>query len=268
MKRGGIARLATACVAMAGLAAGVTAYVITRPDGNSDTDKKAKEVADRIGYPVGENANSYARSALEGNTDQKYFAIVEITDSPTTDAAKARASLVFRIYDPGTSESSPTFRLWEKDPVTACYRADFNYYGVMDDGPERVRCPEDARPITPPPVQRTGVPENYLEAFKTILAELPPTPTADEVDGALRAKLPPVPVDETTGLPWIKPGLHAVVRDGDIGVVAKGGGDCLAGVRLANGTVAAWHPRRVHVQPGELGCSGESALSLYKSPPK
>ena len=262
MMRWGIACLATALAA-----AGITTYVITRPDGTSDTDKKAAEVADRIGYPVGADAYAYARSALEGNTDPKYFAVVEITDSPTDEPTKARASLVFRIRDPGTSEDPPSFRLVEEDPVTACYRADFNYYGVMDDGPERVRCPQDARPITPPPVQRTGVPETYLDAFKTILTELPPTPTQDGVLAALRAKLPPMPVDEQTKLPWKDPRLDAFVKDGNVGIVAGGGGSCLNGVRLTDGTVAAWYPPRVQTQPGEYGCSGQSALSLHNVPP-
>ncbi|GAA3655416.1 hypothetical protein GCM10022267_47000 [Lentzea roselyniae] len=262
MKRWGAALLLTAVVAAA------VYLVVSGPDGNDATDKKAQQVADRIGYPVGADANAYARSALAGDPDPKYFAVVEITDSPTNDAQKVRASLVFRIYDPGTTESDQPWRLWEEDPVTACYRADFNYYGVTDGGPERVRCPEHAKPITPPPAQRTGVPDTYPDAFKKILAELPPTATKDAVLAALREKLPPVPVDEQTKLPQVPPHLDAVVKDGDIGVVAKGGGDCLTGVRLADGTVEAWYPRRVHVQPGELGCSGESALSLYKSPPK
>ena len=59
------------------------------------------------------------------------FAVIGITDSPTTDTTKVRASLVFRIYDPGTSEDPPSFRLWEEDPVTACYRAEFGFYGVV-----------------------------------------------------------------------------------------------------------------------------------------
>ena len=263
MKTWGTVLLATTVAA-----AGITAYVVTRPDGTSDTDKKARAVADRIGYPVRSDGNGYARSALEGNDDPKHFAVIGITDSPTTDTTKVRASLVFRIHDPGTSEDPPSFRLWDEDPVTACYRADFNHYGVTDGGPTRIHCPEDAKPITPPPVQRTGVPATYPDAFTKILTELPPSPTPDDVLAAFRAKLPPVPVDETTKLPWVEPRLHAVVKDGDIGVVAASGGDCLTGVRLADGKVAAWYPRRVHTQPGELGCSGDSALSLYKSPPK
>jgi hypothetical protein len=264
----GVKTWGTVLLATAVTAASITAYVVTRPDGNGETDKKAAAVADRIGYPVGTDGNAYARSALVGNADPKYFAVIGITDSPTTDTTKVRVSLVFRIHDPGTSEDPPSFRLWEEDPVTACYRADFNYYGVTDGGPTRIHCPADAKPITPPPAQRTGVPESYLDAFKKILAELPPAPTSDEVLTALRSKLPPVPVDDTTKLPWAEPRLHAVVQAGDIGVVAASGGDCLTGVRLADGTVEAWYPRRVHTQPGELGCSGDSALSLYKSPPK
>lgn len=260
-------RWGIACVAVAVVAAGITTYVMTRPDGTDETDKKAAEVANHIGYPVRSDAYAYARSALEGNTDQKYFAVLEITDSPTNDAQKTRASLVFRIYDAGTSEDPPSFRLREKGPVTACYRADFNYYGVMNGGPERIRCPREAKPITPPPVQRTGVPENYVDAFKTILTELPPTPTQDEVLTALRAKLPPMPVDPETKLPWAEPRLDAFVKDRAIGIVAGGGGSCLNGVRLADGTVEAWYPPRVQTQPGEYGCSGESALALYKVPP-
>jgi hypothetical protein len=140
-----------AALLLAAALAAAVYLVVAGPDGNDATDKKAQQVADRIGYPVGADANAYARSALADNPDPKYFAVIEITDSPTSDAQKVRASLVFRIYDPGTSESDQPWRLWEQDPVTACYRADFNYYGVTDGGPERVRCPEHAKPITPPP---------------------------------------------------------------------------------------------------------------------
>ncbi|MEV6242766.1 hypothetical protein [Lentzea sp. NPDC051838] len=261
MKSWGIALLLVLMTALGG-----AMYLVSRPDGTSATDKKAHEVADRIGYPVGVDGNSYARSALHGNTDQKYFAVIGITDSPTNDPEKVRVSLVFRVYDPGTSESQ-SFRLWEQDPVLACYRADFTYYGVTKGGPDRIRCPENARPIMPPPAQKTGVPDTYLEAFKTILAELPPAPTQDEVLKALRAKLPPVPVDEQTKLPWVDPRLDAFVKDGAVGVIAGSGGDCLNGVRLADGTVQAWYPPRVQTQPGEYGCSGQSALQLYQVPP-
>ncbi|SMD17123.1 hypothetical protein [Lentzea albidocapillata] len=249
------------------MALAVTAYVAGQPDGNSATDEKARQVAERIGYPRGTDGNAYARSALWGNTDQKYFAVLEITDSPTTDPEKVHASLLFRVHHPGTSESPPSFRLWDEDPVTACYRADFNHYGVTEGGPGRVRCPADARPVVPPPTQLTGVPEDYLEAFKTILTALPPNPTADEVLAALRANLPPVPVDPETKLPWAEPRLDAFVKDGAVGIVAGGGGSCLNGVRLANGTVEAWYPPRVQTQPGEIGCSGQSALVLYSTPP-
>ena len=100
-----------------------------------------------------------------------------------------------------------------------------------------------------------------------MIAELPPTATPDVVLAALRAKLPPMPVDEATKLPWAEPRLDAFVKDGAIGIIAGGGGSCLAGVRLADGTVAAWHPPRVQTQPGEYGCSGESALQLHNVPP-
>ncbi|USX52045.1 hypothetical protein [Lentzea sp. HUAS12] len=249
------------------VALGVTAYVVSRPDGDSTTDEMAERIATRIGHPRGTDGNAYARAALEGTTDPKYFAVLEVTDSPTDDPQKVHASLLFRVHHPGTSESQQPWRLWEVDPVTACYRADFNHYGVAEGGPDRVACPAGARPITPPPAQRTGVPENYLAAFETILAALPPAPTPDEVLAALRAKLPPMPVDERTRLPWAEPRLDAFVKDGNVGVIAAGGGSCLNGVRLADGTVAAWYPPRVQTRPGEFGCAGQSALQLYKTPP-
>jgi hypothetical protein len=262
MKSWGVALLLLLMTALGG-----AMYYVTLPDGNSATDEKARQVADRIGYPVGTDGNAYARSALEGNTDPKHFAVIGITDSPTDDPQKVRVSLLFRVHEPGTSEDPPSFRLWEKDPVTACYRADFTYYGVTKGGPDRIRCPRNAKPITPPPAQKTGVPDTYLEAFKTILTELPPAPTQDEVLAALRAKLPPVPVDEVTRLPWAEPRLDAFVKDGAIGIIAGGGGQCLNGVRLSDGTVAAWYPPRVQTQPGEYGCSGQSALQLHNVPP-
>lgn len=257
----------TAALALAGVLVAGAAYVVARPAGSGYTDDWAAEIAERIAYPAGPDADSYARSALKWNDDQERFAILEITDRPTTSAEEARVSLVFRLHDPGTSDDPPyTWRLWEREPVTACYRADFNRYGVVGE-PSRVHCPADAMPVVPPPAPRTGVPAEYTGAVEKVLAELPPAPTAEEVLAALRAGLPPLPVDAETGLPWIEPRLDAAVRDGEVGVVAAGGGQCLNGVRLRDGTTAAWYPPRVQTQPGEIGCSGEGALTLYRTPP-
>ncbi|MDX3663388.1 hypothetical protein PV646_39380 [Streptomyces sp. ID05-26A] len=255
-------------VLMLAVALVATAYFATRKsDSTAFTDEKARQVAERIGYPVPRDADAYARAALQREPDQESFAILEITDRKPLDAEEVRASLVFRIHDPGVDK--PTWNSWQsgRDPVTACYRADFNYYGVMDGGPESVPCPAGARPIVPPPVQRTAVPDTYPDAVKTILTALPPASTKDEVLAALRAGLPPMPVDPESKLPWADPRLDVFVEEGAVGVVAASGTDCLNGVRLADGTVASWYPPRVQTQPGEIGCSGEAALTLYRTPP-
>lgn len=176
---------------------------------------------------------------------------------------------MFRIYGPGSSEDPhlTSHRLWGTDSVTASYRAGFNCYGVTEGGRKRIHCPEQTKPITPPPAQRTGLPDTYLDAFKTILGELPPTTTKDDVLGALRAKLPPVPVDEQTKLPWPSRASTPSSRTARSEPPASGGGSCLTGVRLADGTVAARYPPRVQTRPGEYGCSGRSALQLYEVPP-
>jgi hypothetical protein len=61
--------------------------------------------------------------------------------------------------DPGEAvrmdeRSTKVGELLPSPPVTACYKTEFSFYGVVG-SPRRMVCPRDATPITPPPTQPT-----------------------------------------------------------------------------------------------------------------
>lgn len=211
------------------------AYVASRPEGNGSTDDSADRSAECLArYPVPDSAASFARRELEPYSQCGGWDVLEYTDfgDRLADTQKPSSRLVIRIH-----EDEYSGMLVHRDAVTACYRMEFNYYGLAD-GPDRVDCPAGAPALLPPGIKHDGVPDDYADAFRTALSALPPAPNREEVLAAVRAKLPPLPIDEH-GQPWREPTLDAFAENGEISVVADGGrGKCLEGRRLADGTVA------------------------------
>ncbi|GAA3590608.1 hypothetical protein GCM10022223_01370 [Kineosporia mesophila] len=68
------------------------------------------------------------------------------------------AELVFHMH----SDASEGW-FGQVDAMDACYRATFNYYGVMGE-PGRIHCPEDLTPLRPIPLPPRVDPfvESYL----------------------------------------------------------------------------------------------------------
>lgn len=241
---------------VAGLAAGVIALVNSGPEGDEATDYDATMFVRHIGRPAGNNADDYVRAAFE-EPRQRDVTVLEATTPRVDD--DLRASLLFQInHAPG--EASFTLR----GHVSACYRADFNRHGAMNDGPERVDCPEHAIPVTPPPMPHRVFPHTYADAMKKILSELPATPSADEVLATLRAKLPPSP--------GVMPDFEVKLRNGAIGLAAVARSDqfgqqwaeCVYAARMADGNTIVWWGNAEPRRAGTVECTPEHALDYAR----
>ncbi|MDT7788303.1 MAG: hypothetical protein QOF58_6722 [Pseudonocardiales bacterium] len=240
------------------------AYIASGPAGDGSTDDSADRSAECLArYPVPGSAAEFARRELEPDSQCGGWDVIEYTDvgDRLADTRKPSSRLVIRVHH---DEYSAMFV--HKDAITACYRMEFDYYGLAD-GPDRVDCRPGAAALLPPGIKHDGVPDNYADAFKTALSALPPAPNRDEVLTAVRAKLPPLPIDEH-GQPWREPTLDAFVENGEIGLVADGGrGKCLEGTRLADGTVAVAVQAPSDTPNATKTCAAEGAL-LSKRPLK
>ena len=118
--------------------------------GNAETDRIAKVVSDAISYPRQDSAAGYARAALATRAGQDgRLRVVAIEELKADELGDPLGRLVFLIHLEGSEAG------WTRSPpVTACYKAEFSFYGVVG-GPRRMICPRDASPITPPPTQPT-----------------------------------------------------------------------------------------------------------------
>ena len=250
---------------VAGLGTGVIALVNSGPEGDEATDYDATMFVRHIGRPAGNNADDYVRAAFE-EPRQRDVTVLEATTPPATSVDDdLRASLLFQInHAPG--EAAFTLR----GHVSACYRADFNRHGVMNDGPKRVDCPEHAIPVTPPPMPHRVFPHTYADAMKKILSELPATTSADEVLATLRAKLPPPPTNPFTRAPGTVPGVEVKLRNGAIGLAAVARSDqfgqqwaeCVYAARRADGTATVWWGNAEPRRAGTVECTPEHALEV------
>jgi hypothetical protein len=228
--------------------------------GNAETDRQSETLAVAISYPRQEDAAGFARAALATTLGKSSdFSILEATDLPheTNDEPKAR--LVWRIhadaYDSG----------WKQSPeMNACYTVEFNYYGATT-GPDRTPCPENATPITPPPLPYKGIPPTYGPALEATLGALPPAPSEADVRAALATGLPAPAVDPETGLTAIPPDVLVKVEGADVGVAlfARTGvesKECVMGHRVA-GVVRVWGLNWRDLGPHEASCDAEAALT-------
>ena len=242
-------------IVVAAVAGGVTWLLWPRGAGDEQTDSEAQILADAVSYPRQPDAMGYARALLAIN--HVGAEVLEATDIQQTDLDKPQVHLVIRLK---YTACDPNIDLFcTPGPGIVCYGFDLNYYDPLN-GPSVVDCPSRAQ-IIPPPLPRTDIPAGTDDALQSILAALPPSPTDAQVTDAL-AGLPKPVVDPQTQLAGIPPAVRSVLHGTDIGVSVQGGDHaCLLGLR-EHGKVFAWHPPRVQVMPGELGCSPDTAFAL------
>jgi hypothetical protein len=193
--------------------------------------------------------------------------VVEMRDTPSDDPDAATMHLVFRVHHEGSQDGWST-----QKPVTACYNVGFNFRGWVS-GPSRRDCPAGATPLDPPPIPLWEVPDGFDPALQTVLTELPASVTENDVLAALTRSMPgPRPVNPDKQTPERPPVQDVALRGADVGVAYRagdrstGGIDCLLGSRV-NGTTLVWRPSWAQVQPGELPCTGKTALDRQGTTP-
>jgi hypothetical protein len=160
--------------------------------------------------------------------------------------------------------------IFPPDPVTACYRAEFSFYGVID-RPHRIDCPVDTTPVSLPtqePAAPVSIPDGADEVLEQVLAAAPARPSADAVRESLLHSLPGAEADPATGVPDRVTPPEVAVDGTDIGVALfqPDPRACLLGSRVGE-EVLVWRPPRVQVQPGELSCDPTTALARSGTAP-
>jgi len=220
--------------------------------GNDQTDRVARVVADAIAWPRQESAMGYARAAAHTDAGQDgRLTVVEVTELEADDLSEPFGDLMFLVHLDGS-----TGGLIETDPVTACYRAEFGFYGVVA-SPRRTGCPGDATPVEIPALPSGGPRiEIPAGADRVLRAELHRQPTASQAAQVESNIVAALPVDAHAQ----PPDVDAAVDGADIGVSIRGEDDCLLGSRAA-GEVEVWSPSAVQLQPGELTCDPGTALA-------
>lgn len=239
------------------LAALAVGYFVTQPDGSSETDKSAQQIAECLArYPMPGDAVGFARRVRDRHSMCGGADVLEYTDlaDPLLDTTRPSVRLVLRIHFDEVNDL-----LVHRDAVTACYRLEFNYYGLMEGDPHRVDCPKDAAAITPPPEPRKGLPSNMWDAVEKTLQTLPPAPGKDDVLAAIQAKLP---------VPVVKPPtLDVAVQDKVVVVAAsstdRGELECQFAVKTEAGEVDLWYPDRSKVPANEFRCDATTALERH-----
>ncbi|WP_217180656.1 hypothetical protein [Streptomyces sp. AC495_CC817] len=217
-------------------------------------------------------AADFARSLYRGPTDT-----IDDYARWADDDAAANSSLELIGYEayPGAEHGEPFGALQVRvtlsdvrgDRFQACFESEFDYWGVTTADPTRwdddeavahpIACPADAGPIDPPVDERAVpvVPEGAEEVVLDVLRNAGPDATAEQVVAAVLERMP-----SPTGEREVPFDPAALVRDGEIGVAMGDADDCLLAVRRANGEVETLDVPRVLLQPGELGCSADTAL--------
>ncbi|GLZ41105.1 hypothetical protein Acsp05_47290 [Actinokineospora sp. NBRC 105648] len=206
-------------------------------EGTSQTDREADTIALAVSYPRQSSAAGFARAVLGSPpAPSSERAILEMRELDARAPQDPLAHLVFRIHHDGVESG------WSKtDPVTACYAADFNYYGAIGE-PKRVDCPENAVPIIPPEYPAWSRPEVFDRALDTVLRTLPVPADQRAVIAMLsRADLIEPQADTDNPVPR-DPAVDVVATPDEVGVSFHGAdGTCLLGSRLRT-DIRTWRP--------------------------
>ncbi|MEV6825523.1 hypothetical protein [Amycolatopsis sp. NPDC051102] len=253
---------------VAGLFVLCSVSLVACAPGDTETDRVAKRVAEAIGSPPQNSAAGYARKALETNFGRgPNFAVLELRDTPSDDLEATTVHLVFRVHHDGSQDE-----WFPQKPVTACYDVGYNFRGLVEE-PSRRDCPAGATPVNPPPIPRWDVPEGFDPALQSVLTGLPAAATENDVRAALARSIPaPRAFNPDTQTADRAPLQDIALRGTDVGVAYRagdrstGGIDCLLGSRV-NGATLVWRPSWAQVQPGELTCTGQTALDRQGTTP-
>ena len=250
---------------LAGCIGGLTAVALascSMAAGDASTDQEAETMVKRISWPRQQSADGLVRAAVgtSAGTNSGNSVVVKAEDLHADKLGDPIARLIFRFHHKGSESGFIT-----GDPVTACYEAEFSFYGVIGK-PKRTTCPEGAKEIVPtpiPPKPKAVTPAGFDAKLTKILGALPDLPTAADLMARVTLALPAPLLDPSSGLRNLPPTIDTAVIGADVGVSVRASSaqDCLLGARVA-GKVMAWRPTQVQMQPGELTCDPQTALHL------
>ena len=143
----------------------------------------------RIGWPGQESADRLVRAVVgtSAGTNSGNSVVVRAEDVHADKTGDPFARLVFRIHQDGSHSGFNS-----SDPITACYEAEFGFYGVIGQA-HRITCPEGAKEIVPtpfPPKPKSVIPAGFDDALAKILGALPAAPTAEDGKARVTAAMP------------------------------------------------------------------------------
>ncbi|NEE01823.1 hypothetical protein [Phytoactinopolyspora halotolerans] len=191
---------------------------------------------------------------------------LELSDPPDTVAP----AVVLRIRQQRQERIGWISGQYEEYEISACYR--WTFTGMEDYKPDRLEeCPEvDVIELGPPPVV-PELPDGFGDVLSESLTSLsdaerrvPETVVAavrsaytEAVDDALdEPGADPAGIlssdDVLAGDDWVE------TIDEVIGLAVGRGRSCVL-ARVTADDVAVWHPDRISLEPGEVGCSASSA---------
>ncbi|MEO7556875.1 MAG: hypothetical protein ABIV94_09785 [Acidimicrobiales bacterium] len=235
------------------------------PSGTAETDRVATVVATAISYPRHDSMDGYIRAALAtaAGLDSR-LAVIEAEEIHAEQLVDPLARLTFRVTLPASSTGFD-------DPVIACYRATFSYYGVIG-SPHRLDCPTGTPAIVPaalPPKAHAAIPLGSDAALRDVLAALPAEPRPGDVASRISGALPPAEVDPSTGLTDLPPTIDTAIAGPDVGVSLwdQDSKSCLLGAR-SGGTVSVWWLSWPSLHAGDAPpCNPQTAIHLLGSVP-
>jgi hypothetical protein len=139
-------RLLLGC--LGGLTVVVTLGSCSMAVGNASTDQEAETMVHRLSFPRQNSADGLVRAAVgtSAGTNSGNSIVVEAEDLHADKTGDPIARLVFRFHHEGSQSGFIT-----SDPITACYEAEFSFYGVIGKA-HRISCPEGAKEIVPTPI--------------------------------------------------------------------------------------------------------------------
>jgi hypothetical protein len=230
--------------------------------------ERVAELARDIGAERPDDMDGWARAAVAGATggsggESADIELIGIRTQQSVDPSEPFGSLDFRVPVPEQENASTGA------PGAYCFRVEFDYYGKVgtwesSDGVDPIDCPPDAA-IVAPPVDDSAVAVvsgNAREVTTAVLLERGQTgapSTVDAIVAAISAQLEsPAGEFEVAAPPRV---IVVAGNDGDrVGVAFGSADDCVL-VKSENGAVEDVYPAPISLQPGELGCTPETALA-------
>jgi len=208
--------------------------------------------------------DGWARAAVSANHNANAnIELIGIDAAQKTDLSKPFGRLDFRVPVPALENESTG------DPGEYCFSVEFDYYGKVgtwdsSDGVDPIDCPTDAA-VVEPPVDESAVAvvsANAREVTKEVLLERLETgrpATEDGIVTAISEQLASAAGEfEVVARPRV---YFETSSAGDrIGVAFGYADDCVL-VKSENGAVEDVYPAPVTLQPGELGCTPQTAVA-------